>query len=92
MILLDIIATLDRFDDGDTIYCREPWTRNSVALVAPEPESGGLPSEADRLGLRYFLEIELAKDLIASWAGSAGVKPSVEQQCDRVIAYAENDA
>ena len=90
MILLDIIAALDRFDDGDTIYCRKPWTRNSVALVAPEPESGGLPREADRLGLHYFLEVELAKDLITSWAGNA--RPSVEAQCDRVIAYAENDA
>jgi len=92
MILLDIIATLDRFDDSDTIYCRKPWTRNSVALVTPEPESGGLPKEADRLGLHYFLEVELAKDLIASWTGNAGVTPSVEAQCDRVIAYAENDA
>jgi hypothetical protein len=92
MILLDVISALDSFDEGDTIYCRKPWSRDAVALVAPEPEAGGLPSEASRLGLSYFLEVAIAKEAISGWIANTEAAPSLEQICDRVISYATNDA
>jgi hypothetical protein len=41
MTLLDVISALHSFDEGDTIYCGNPWTRDALALVATEPEAGG---------------------------------------------------
>jgi hypothetical protein len=92
MTLLEVISALDTFDEGDTIYCQEPWTRDALALVAPEPEAGGLPNEASRFGLKYFLEVAVAKEVISGWVGNTDVSPSPEQICDRVIRYAKFDA
>lgn len=83
---------LDTFDEGDTIYCREPWTRDAVALVAREPESGGLPDEASRLGLRYFLEVAIAKEVRDGLEENLGASPFHEKLCDRIVRYAIYDA
>jgi hypothetical protein len=43
----DIIENLATFGDEGTIYACEPWTENSNAIVAQEPDEGGLPPEAE---------------------------------------------
>ncbi len=51
MTLSDVIADLRSCDEMATIYAAESWSENCRALVAREPEGGGLPSDANRLGL-----------------------------------------
>jgi hypothetical protein len=96
--LADIIARLSEFDIGDTIYAREPWTEGSDAMVATEPqpedwESGGLPPPvATAAGLTYFLEIDLAKDLVEQLIASSSDDLSASAVCGGLIYYAINDA
>ena len=97
--LADIIARLSEFDIDDTIYAREPWTGDSDAMVAretgPDGEDmyGGLPApEATAAGLTYFLEIDLAKDLVEQAIASSSDNPSASAICGVLIYYAINDA
>lgn len=88
----EIIEKLDSIDRGKTIYAATPWTMESEVIVAIEPASGGLPVEAVELGLKYFLEVFIAKDFLDDWAASLGAKPTVDQKCARIISYVINDA
>ena len=54
MTIRDIIERLASLDGDSTIYAAKPWTAGATAIVAPEPDAGGLPVEATRLGLEYF--------------------------------------
>lgn len=90
--LLEVISELDEADREATIYASKPWTNESTALVAQEPESGGLPPEARDLNLDYFLEVFVASDFLEDWVANLNAKPSAEQKCRRLIAYAVNDA
>jgi hypothetical protein len=92
MKLIEAIRNLNACDRDDTIYASEPWAENSDAIVAREPESGGLPAEAERLGLSYFLEVFIARDFIEDWAAGLGTQPTLQQKCARLIQYAANDA
>ena len=92
MTLLDAINTLDDLDEVSTIYAAEPWAENSKAIVAQEPASGGLPAEAEKLGLKYFLEVFIARDFLDDWKGSLDEEPTLQEKCARLIQYAINDA
>ena len=92
MKLLEVIQELDTFDNQGTIYAAKPWTENPEAMVMQESESGAPPSEAEKLGLKYFLEISIAHDFIQDWMASLDVEPSSLQKCLRLIQYAVNDA
>ena len=92
MTLFDIIKDLDGIDESGTIYMKEPWTCDSMAIVAIEPDSGGLPNEARALGLSYFIEIAIARDFLSDWAATLPVTPTMQEQCERLIKYAINDA
>jgi hypothetical protein len=89
--LVDVIDRLSEFDGEDTIYASEPWTEESEAMVAREPNAGGLPPEASRAGLKYFLEISIARDFVEDWIPSLDARPT-SAVCQRVIDYAINDA
>jgi hypothetical protein len=90
--LLDVISELDEADREATIYASKPWTNESTALVAREPETGGLPPRARDLGLDYFLEVFIASEFLEDWIANLNAKPSAEQKCHRLIGYAVNDA
>jgi hypothetical protein len=92
MTLLDVIANLAHFDEVDTIYLEQPWNRGATAVVAREPDSGRVPDEAADLGLDYFLEVSIAREILEDWASSRQSSPSLEAKCDRIIQYAINDA
>ena len=88
----DVIDRLSEFDGEDTIYALEPWTEESEAMVAREPDIGGLPSEASHAGMKYFLEISIARDFVEDWLASLDGQPTSSAVCQRVIDYAINDA
>ena len=92
MTLLDAIDILHDLDEDFTIYAAEPWMKNSTAIVAQEPEAGGLPTEAEKLGLKYFLEVIIARDFLDDWKGSLNQVPTLQEKCARLIQYAVNDA
>jgi hypothetical protein len=88
--LVDIVADLTELEDDGTIYVVEPWSEDSLALVAIEPESGGLPEAAVRAGMSYFLEVSVAREFIEDLRTSgAGAHIST---CARLLEYALNDA
>jgi hypothetical protein len=88
MTLLEIIQNLAAYDNEWTIYAAEPWTPISHAIVAFEPDSGELPSETKSLGLKYLLEVFIAREFLADLDGTL----SPEERCHRIIRYAIDDA
>lgn len=88
----DVIDGLSEFDREDTIYASEPWTEQSEAMVAREPDAGGLPPEASDAGMKYFLEVSIARDFVEDWLSSLDEQPTPSTVCQRVIYYAINDA
>ena len=91
MTLADVAARLSEFDQTYTIYAAEPWMAASSAIVDYEPDEGGLPAETVTLGLSYFLEIEIANDVVDGWV-STQQQPDDAATCQRLIDYAVNDA
>ncbi|HTC95499.1 MAG TPA: hypothetical protein VK699_18785 [Terriglobales bacterium] len=92
MTLLEAIRDLGSFEEGSTIYAAEPWTAESQAIIAPEPDTGGLPTEAQTLGLKYFLEVFIARDFLEGWVGGLDAEPTQQEKCARLIQYATTDA
>lgn len=92
MTLLEAIRTLGTLDEQGTIYAAKPWTEDSQAIVVREPESGGLPTAAERLGLKYFLEVSIARDFLDDWLARGDARPTPKETCARLIRYAITDA
>lgn len=90
--LVDVVATLSSFDQELTIYAKEPWTCDSDAIVAREPDGGGIPREARALGAVYFLEVFDATDIVADFIAMTQRATTNVEQCERVIRYAIDDA
>jgi hypothetical protein len=90
--LSDVVLGLECFDQEDTIYASEPWTADSEAIVAREPVTGGLPPDAERHGLKYFLEVAIAHDFVDAWNTELEEPPNLLERCGRLIEYAKNDA
>ena len=92
MTQAEAVSRLSEFSADDTIYAAEPWTQDSSVVVATEPPAGGLPAQAVDGGLAYFLEVDIASDLLEDWEKSLLEKPTLRAMCERLIAYAVNDA
>lgn len=92
MTLAQAVGRLSELDADDTIYAAEPWTENSNVIVAAEPPAGGLPAQAAERGLTYFLEVFIANDFLEDWKKSLPQTPTLPAMCERLIAYAVNDA
>lgn len=88
--LADIVERLDTLDDEATLYASEPWSPESDALVAREPEHG-LPDEARRAGLTYFLEVAIAREVAQGLAGNLDERRG-SALCQHLIHYAIHDA
>jgi len=89
MTLRDVIARLDEFEDDETIFV-ESATLTARAVVAVEAADGSAPSAG---GLRYLLEVRLARESIEVWqAWRPGQTPSLKDKLEAVTYYAEHDA
>jgi hypothetical protein len=86
------VKSLGSLDEDATIYAAEPWTGASRSLVDHEPDSGGLPAEAVRLGLSYFLEVFVAREFLDGWERNLSQEPTDQEKCDRLVQYAIHDA
>lgn len=90
--LIDIVANLESYDPELTIYATKPWTCNSETVMAPEPDQGGLPHEAESRGAEYFIEVFVAREFLKGWIVSEARPTSAQEQCERLIHYAVYDA
>ena len=88
----DLIESLSELDQDATIYAAVPWANESVAILAYEPESGAVPSEASQLGLTYFLEVFVAQEFLEGWEPTCEKPPTAAERCSRLIRYAVDDA
>lgn len=90
--LREVVRALQETSDDLTIYATRPWRPESEAIVTAEPEAGGRPDEARRLGMEYFLEACVAREFLEGWLQTQSADVPLDQQCERLIAYAVNDA
>jgi hypothetical protein len=90
--LTDAIRDLSFFDDESTIYAAKPWSAASQVVIAREGEAGGPPQEVQDLGLKYFLEVFVARDVLEDSTGNHPVEATIQDKVRRLIRYAEADA
>lgn len=90
MKLKEVTRRIHELDAAQTIYAKRPWTPYSEAKLRLD-ESGRLLSDLANDGYLYFLEVEVARDIVPEMPGS-DPQNSLEQWCFRLIDYAENDA
>lgn len=89
--LRQLLAQFSALDDDATIYASRPWSSSSEAVCAHEDDAEARAALA--AGLEYLLEVNLAQDVIHVWSDRRrGMTPTLAQQCDAVIYYAEHDA
>jgi hypothetical protein len=90
MTLVEVVAALATLDDKLTIYVstRGPLAHESPAVVELEPEGGRAPA-----GMRYVLEVPLAKEVLAVWREwRGGREPDPVEATEAIIYYADHDA
>jgi hypothetical protein len=86
--LRDIVSALDELDEDATIYT-DGSSPAAQAAVVPGTDA----AEAKGAGLRYFLEVSLAKDAVAVWrAWRNGAEPTVDDKLAAISYYATQDA
>ena len=93
MTLAELLENLDGFDDNLTIYAEKNpfFSPESRAITCPEEEVQNIYDK--KQGLSYLLEVFIAKEVVQAWIEVHGDnKPSIEDICEAVIYYAENDA
>jgi hypothetical protein len=90
MKLIEAVQQLAKLDDDFTIYAREPWTPSTDARVALEGSEEEKKISAE--GLRYFIEVFIARDFLEDWRPTQKKAPTEGQCCGRLIEYATNDA
>ena len=85
--LRDVVTALDAHDDDAVIYT-DGTSPAARAAVVDEASTG----DAKDAGLRYFLEVALAKDAVEVWsAWRGGAEPSVDDKLIAIAHYATHD-
>jgi hypothetical protein len=92
MRLIDIVADLKTYDEELTIYAKEPWSCDSEAVLAREPDAVEPPPEAAAIGAVYFIEVFVANEFLDGWRANQQRSVTTKEQCERLIQYAINDA
>jgi len=90
MTLREAIRDLTLLDPDGVICASEPFTEESRVEVAPMPESGRV-SELES-GLKYFLEVSIAREFLDDWVVGSAKEPTLSEKCSRLIYYAIFDA
>ncbi len=88
--LIDLVREIDAADEEAVIFVRPEWGPESDAALFPLTEDGHVTDEPIQLGLKYFLEVDIAREVLEEFAG----KPQASdlEKCERLIHYAIYDA
>lgn len=87
--LIDLITRIDEFDEEEVIFVKGPWEPGSEARLFRLTSEGRAPAEAEALGFTYFLEVDVARQVLDEFVDSAA---SEDRKCTRIIQYATYDA
>jgi hypothetical protein len=90
MVLGQILDQLEQWADEKVIFAGKPWSQASEAELGELDASYRVPQSVLDRGLEYFLEVAVAKEVLAVFDGRP--QPSVSKRRDLIIYYAENDA
>jgi hypothetical protein len=88
-----LLGEIERLGDRLTIFAEAnpDWTEFSNAAVCYYDLNEGFPSEVE--GMKYFLEVWVAKEVIEVWKKwRGGRSPSRSEKCEAIIYYAKNDS
>jgi hypothetical protein len=92
--LRDVVNWLETAEESEvsmkTICLRTPWTADAEARVVELDEESRLPPDALSDGLKYFLETEVALEVLDGMRNRRAI--STEDACHLLLYYAENDA
>ena len=92
--LRDVVKWLKGAEESEvstkTIFLRSPWTADAEARVVEQDEKGGLPQDVLSEGLKYFLEISVAIEVLEVLRDRR--KSTTEDACRLLLYYAEYDA
>ena len=91
-LLIDRIMELDSYSDEDDIYVKIPWSPDSPSIVLERPETPDITEEAISQGMSYFIAAFIAREFLLDWVDMQNNEPSFQEQCERLIQYAINDA
>jgi hypothetical protein len=86
--LRDVVRALDELDDEGTIYTDGASPAARAAVLTDAGDETTTPA-----GLRYFLEVALAKEAVlvwSEWRGSA--QPTIDDKLTAISHYATHDA
>jgi hypothetical protein len=91
MKLINALDQIQEIQDNnnDVIFAKKPWTLDSEADIKPLDIELRVPKEIIDIGLTYFLEINVAKEVLEVFNERV---PTNEERYALLIYYAENDA
>jgi hypothetical protein len=89
MTLKEVLTMLGELDEDDVIFSEKPWSINGRAIVDKLDSDYRVPISISSKGLEYFLEVSTAKEVLEVFRDRT---PSINERCDLLMYYAENDA
>ena len=90
MTLLDIIERIDQLNDEDVVFVRPEWSPESEAALFELTGDLEVPAEPKQLGLKYFLEVAVAREVLDGFASRPDA--TTREKAERLIHYATYDA
>jgi hypothetical protein len=88
--LWELIEHIDELNDEDVIFAKPDWNENTEARIFRLTPDYRAPPEASALGFKYFLEVDVVRQVLEEFRNKLDVSPRAK--CHRVIHYAIFDA
>jgi hypothetical protein len=91
--LADVLDRISEYENDLVIFAeaQPAWSEHSSASMLPV--SSDIPAPEEIAGMRYLVEVGLAKEVIRIWsAWREGKLPTQREKCDAVIFYADYDS
>lgn len=95
MKLIDLIDRINQYDNYSVIFVPKgsKANENSEAIVSKIINIDEPPGIQTPEGMKYLLEVELAKEVIQVWKDwRSGKEPSPHEKCQAVLYYSGHDA
>ena len=89
MKLRDALDQIGLLDDDAVIFARKPWTLDTDADVHALDSNLRVPTPITDLGLMYFLEASVAKEVLEAFGER---EPTADARRALLMYYAEHDA
>jgi hypothetical protein len=89
MKLVDVVERLRDLDEDAVLCVKRPWTRDAECRAIVLDEEMKVPQEARAAGYEYFLEVHVAREVLAVLGNR---KAATDDKVRLLIFYAENDA